>query len=115
MKGYKYIIRAKKNFFKKQRALVPHGCKDTNLHILIDRLWQKRIKRDNIRDFIIDHPAMDVRLVKGHYEYDEQYVREAGKKFVSIFHPIQNVSQISAWMNLTVMTLYTSIIQIVGI
>lgn len=64
MKGYKYIVREKKNFFKKQRAELSQNCVDAQLDILIDRLWQKRIIREEIRDYIMENPHMSVRLVR---------------------------------------------------
>ncbi len=73
MKGCKYIVRAKSNFFKKERAAVSPECMDTVLRILIHPMWQKRIKRDHIRRYISIYPVMHVRSVKGHYEYDEEY------------------------------------------
>lgn len=78
MKGYKYLIRAKSNFFKKERASVSPECMDTVLHILIHKMWQKRIIRDHIRRYISIYPVMLVRLVKGHYEYDEEYTTSSG-------------------------------------
>ena len=55
---------------------------DAQLDILIDRLWQKRIIREEIRVYIIKNPQMSVRLVKGHYEYDEEYITFKGKKII---------------------------------
>ena len=60
LKGYKYIVRAKSNFFKKYRQAIPQHCMDAVLNILIDENWQKRIIREN------------VRLIKGHFEYVEE-------------------------------------------
>ena len=80
MKGYKYIVRAKSNFFKKERAAVRPECMDTVLHILIHKVWQKRIKRDHIRRYSSIYPVMHVRLVKGHYEYDEEHTTVRGKR-----------------------------------
>ncbi len=74
MKGYRYIVRAKSSFFKKERADISTECMDTVLRILIYKMWQKRIKRDHIRRYISIYPVMRVRLVKGHYEYDEEYI-----------------------------------------
>ena len=80
MKGYKYIVRAKSNFFKKERAAVSPGCMDTVLRILIHKMWQKRIIRDHIRRYISIYPVMHVRLVKGHYEYDEEHLTIRGNR-----------------------------------
>jgi len=74
MKGYRYLIRAKRNFFKKERAAVCPECRDIVLRILIHKMWRKRIIRDYIRRYISIYPVMRVRLVKGHYEYDEEYI-----------------------------------------
>ncbi len=82
MKGYKYIVRAKCNFFKMERSAVPEECNDTILHVLIHTMWQKRIVRDNIRRYISIYPVMHVRLVKGHYEYDEEYITTRGNRRV---------------------------------
>lgn len=83
MKGYKYICRAKSNFFKKERALIPPDCLDSTLNILIDKVWQKRIIREIIRRFISIYPVMHVRLLKGHYEYDQEYIKFDGKKVIT--------------------------------
>lgn len=50
------------------------------LDILIDRPWQKRIIREEIRDYIMENPHMSVRLVMGRYEYDGEYITFKGKK-----------------------------------
>jgi len=80
MKGYKYIVRAKNYFFKKERAAVSPGCMDTVLQVLIHKMWQKRIRRDHIRRYISIYPVMHVRLIKGHYEYDEEYITAGGNR-----------------------------------
>ena len=80
MKDYKYIVRAKSNFFKKERAAVIPECVDTVLHILIHKMWQKRIIRDHIRRYISIYPIMHVRLIKGHYEYDEEHITTSGNR-----------------------------------
>jgi hypothetical protein len=80
MKGYKYIVRAKSNFFKKYRKSIPADCTDCILNILIDKIWQKRIARDTVRRYISIYPVMHVRLVKGHYEYIEEYLKYDGQK-----------------------------------
>ena len=85
MKGYKYIVRAKSNFFKKYRAAIPDKCIDSVMNITIDEIWQKRIIRDAIREYISAYPLMHVRLIKGHYEYDEEYINFRGHK-IRIHH-----------------------------
>ena len=74
MKGYKYLVRAKKNFFKKQRKQIPEDKMDDNFVVVIDKLWQKRIIHEQIRRYISIYPVMHVRLVKGKYEYDSEEI-----------------------------------------
>lgn len=88
MKGYKYIVRAKSNFFRKQRASLNEN--DANLDIFIDKNWQKRIKREKIRIYIEKNPLMKVRLIKSHYEYEEEYLNLHGKKVIK---PISSDSE----------------------
>ena len=74
MKGYKYIIRAKSNFFKHQREKLDKETDDISFTVDIDNVWQKRIKRDHIRDYIMADPLMKIRLIRNHFEYDEHYL-----------------------------------------
>ena len=84
MKGYKYIIRAKSNFFKHQREKLDRESDDISFSVDIDEAWQKRIKRDHIRDYIIKHPFINIRLLRNRYEYDEVYLDQ--NKRQRIFH-----------------------------
>ena len=74
MKGYKYIIRAKSNFFKHQREKLEKETDDISFTVDIDETWQKRIKRDHIRDYIMADSLMKIRLIRNHFEYDEHYL-----------------------------------------
>lgn len=76
MKGYKYIVRAKSNFFKRHREKLDKQAEDVSFDVEIDKVWQKRIIRDHIRDYIKDHHLMKIRLIRNHYEYDEQYLEK---------------------------------------
>ena len=87
MKGYKYIVRAKSNFFKHQREKIDKAADDTWFEVVIDKLWRKRIIRDHIRDYISDYPVMKIRLIRNHYEYDEEYL-DFKKKRYSKHHEI---------------------------
>lgn len=73
MKGYKYIVRAKSNFFKRQREKIGKDRYNAWFEVFIDKAWTRRIIRDHIRDYIRDHPLMKIRLIRNHYEYDEEY------------------------------------------
>lgn len=78
MKGYKYIVRAKSNFFKQHREKIEKDLEDVWFEVIINKPWIRRIIRDPIREFIKDHPLMKIRLLRNRYEYDEQYL-EKGK------------------------------------
>lgn len=82
MKEYKYIIRAKSNFFKKKRAEISEECRDAWLTILIDKIWQKRIIRPVIKSFISIYPVMHIRLIRNHYEYEEEHTTGKGNKIL---------------------------------
>ena len=81
MKGYKYIVRAKSNFFKHQREKIDKETDDTWFEVLIDKAWCRRIIRDPVRDFIKDHSVMKIRLIRNHYEYDEEYLDQKKKRY----------------------------------
>ena len=67
----KYIVRAKKNFFK--HYIEKHKEeKDFHIHIKFDKAWIRRIKDDEIRTSIIENPEMDIRVIKGTYSYIEK-------------------------------------------
>ena len=85
MKGFKYVIRAKSNFFKHQRGKIDKDKNEVWFDVLIDKIWIRRIIRDPIRDFIKDHPEMRIRLIRNHYEYDEKYLDQK-KKMYSYHH-----------------------------
>ncbi len=93
MKGYTYIIRAKSNFFKHQREKLDKESDDISFTVDIDETWQKRIKRDHIRDFVREHPIMKIRLLRNHYEYDEEYLNH--RKSKRIEHHEVNVEYFS--------------------
>lgn len=71
MRGWDYIVRAKKNFFKKQRA--EHaGETDFTISVPINDSLRKRFKRDDVRDYAKDKDSLDVRVVTGDYDYAEK-------------------------------------------
>lgn len=71
MHNIKYIVRAKKNFFK--HYIEKHEEeKDFHINIKFDKAWIKRIKDDEIRKSIIENPEMDIRVTRGTYTYIER-------------------------------------------
>lgn len=80
MKGYHYLIRAKSNFFKHYREKLPPNSRDDILSITMDKLWIGRIIHDYIRMYVQKHPELTVRLVKGHYEYDQEELTYCDRK-----------------------------------
>lgn len=71
--GFKYIVRAKRNFFKREIAKHEEEEKDFWINIHFDRLWIKRIKNEFIRNEIIINPYLNIRIVRGKYQYYETY------------------------------------------
>ena len=62
MYDFKYIVRAKKNFFKK--LIAEHGKEnDFEIDIEFDRAWMKRIKHCNIREAIENDPHLRIRVI----------------------------------------------------
>ena len=71
MHNIKYLVRAKKNFFK--HYIEKHeGEKDFNVNIKLDKAWIRRIKNDKVRKSIDEDPKMDIRVVRGTYTYNEK-------------------------------------------
>lgn len=72
MHNIKYIVRAKKNFFKKYIAEHGEDENDFRISIEMDKAWIRRIKNDDIRDYIKTEPVLDIRVVRGEYTYFEK-------------------------------------------
>lgn len=71
MHNIKYIVRAKKNFFK--HCIEEHGEeRDFHINITFDKAWMRRIKDDEIRTSIIENPEMNIRVIRGAYTYIEK-------------------------------------------
>lgn len=71
MNHIKYIVRAKKNFFK-HYIEKHHGETDFTINVKFDKNWIRRIKNAEIREFIELNPEMNVRVVRGEYTYIEK-------------------------------------------
>ncbi|MCR1961871.1 Transposase DDE domain-containing protein [Thomasclavelia cocleata] len=71
MHHIKYIIRAKKNFFKHYIEEFKEE-KDFYISIKFDKAWIKRIRNDEIRKSMVDNPKMDIRVIRGTYTYIEK-------------------------------------------
>ena len=89
MHDFKYIVRAKKNFFKK--LISEHeGENDFTITIEFDKPWIKRIKQDFIREAIEQDPFLDIRVTSGTYEYSEchkgktKVIKTEGRYFTNL-------------------------------
>lgn len=71
MNHFNYIVRAKSNFYKKQRASLEKE-QDGFFQIHIDEAWLKRLKREDVRSFAAENPDLKIRLVKNDYYYVEK-------------------------------------------
>lgn len=84
MHNIKYIVRAKKNFFKKYIAEHEEDENDFRISFEMDKAWIRRIKNDDIRDYIKTKPVLDVRVVRGEYTYLERTKKGRKEKEVTI-------------------------------
>ncbi len=80
--GFSYIVRAKSNFYKDQRALIDEK-EDAFLEINIHNAWKKRLKREDVKEWIEEDYLMKIRRIKADYEYIEtQRVQKRDKTWV---------------------------------
>lgn len=71
MYNIKYIVRAKKNFFK--HYIEQHKDeKDFHINVKLDKAWIKRIKDNEIKESIIEKPETEIRVIRGTYTYTEE-------------------------------------------
>lgn len=67
MLGLKYIMRAKKNYFKEEVKRIEA---DGHISITVDDKWLKRFKyTEEIKEYTKENPNFDIRVVKHKYEY----------------------------------------------
>lgn len=67
MLGLKYIIRAKKNFYKDK---VKEIEMDGHIEVVIDEKWLKRFKyTEEIKEYTKENPSFDIRVIKYKYQY----------------------------------------------
>ena len=85
MHGFKYIVQAKKNFFKK--LIAEHeGENDFEIGIKFDKAWIKRIKQDVVRKAIENAPHLKIKVVKGTYTYVEKHKNKEKEITVDTMH-----------------------------
>lgn len=75
--GFDYIVRAKSNFFKDIRSLIPEHQMDAGLEIELNSPWLRRLKRDDVKVWASRNPTVKVRLVKNDYQYVELERKES--------------------------------------
>ncbi len=66
LNGYKLLVRAKSNMYKKQVAEI---AKDGVIQLDFNKAWLRRFKREECRAYAKEHLRLDVRVVKTHFEY----------------------------------------------
>ena len=50
---------------------------DGDIHLLINKAWLRRLKREDCQSYAEQNPELDIRAVKSHYEYTlSSYKRE---------------------------------------
>lgn len=66
MNGYRLLVRAKSYMYKDQvRDIESDGL----IHLVMNKPWLKRMKREDCRSHATQNPELDIRVVKNHYEY----------------------------------------------
>lgn len=80
MNKFHYIVRAKKNFYKKAREQLDPAVFDVELEVEIDKVWQRRLKREDVKNYLHQNPRLQVRLVKAEYRYSEKSKRQRNDK-----------------------------------
>lgn len=64
--GYRLLVRSKSYVYKHQVSKIE---KDGDIQLVIDKAWQRRLKREDCRNYAATKPLLDLRVVKNHYEY----------------------------------------------
>lgn len=67
---FHYVLRAKSNFYKHQRALIEEN-EDACFEVIINKAWKKRLKRQEIKEWIEENYSMNFRRIKADYDYIE--------------------------------------------
>ena len=66
LNGYRLLVRAKSYMYKDQvRDIKSDGI----IHLVMNKPWLKRLKREDCRFYAAQNPELDIRVVKNHYEY----------------------------------------------
>lgn len=66
LNGYHLLVRAKSYMYKDQ---VRNIKSDGLIHLVMNKPWLKRLKREDCRSYAAQNPELDIRVVKNHYEY----------------------------------------------
>lgn len=74
LKGYRLLVRAKSYMYKDQVREIES---DGDIHLVINKAWMRRLKREDCRSYAEKNPELDIRAVKSHYEYTfDSYKRQ---------------------------------------
>ena len=66
LNGYRLLVRAKSYMYKDQvRDIESDGI----IHLVMNKPWLKRLKREDCRFYAAQNPKLNIRIVKNHYEY----------------------------------------------
>lgn len=98
MNKFHYIVRAKKTFYKKAREQLDPTLLDAELEVEIDKVWQKRLKREDTKNYLHQNPKLQIRLVKTKYSYREKSKRQRNDK--TWYKEISKESQTKYFTNL---------------
>jgi hypothetical protein len=74
LNGYRLLVRARSFMYKDQVREIES---DGDIHLLINKAWLRRLKREDCQSYAEQNPELDIRAVKSHYEYTlSSYKRE---------------------------------------
>lgn len=64
--GYHLLVRSKSYVYKEHVAKID---RDGEIQLHIDKAWNRRLKREDCRNYAAKNPQLELRTVKNHYEY----------------------------------------------
>lgn len=64
--GYHLLVRSKSYAYKEQISRIN---RDGEILLDIDKAWNRRLKREDCRNYASKNPQLELRAVKNHYEY----------------------------------------------
>lgn len=89
--GFKYLVRAKSNFFKDLRADIPEIVQDSELTVSLNTIWVRRIKNPAVQKSFQQDPKMGIRLVRNDFSFlqEERRIRKSDQTPYKTYKPVE--------------------------